>query len=253
MLSFVRRRLTFANGMVVVMALLVMSGGAYAASKYLITSTKQISPTVLKKLRGAAGPRGAAGATGPQGLQGKEGVAGKNGTNGTAGEKGQPGAPGESVTTTRLAEKNVNCAAGGAEFKVGSGAPAYACNGSVATTLKKGETERGSWGMTITSTKFGGKNVGAAPITFQVPMYSEAAIEHVEYLPEGHTTTNCVGKENGEFQAAEGYLCIYTEEETSGPFTDTDYWPRTGVGYTVLLAGTTSEGIAVGSWAATAE
>ena len=44
------------------LALFVALGGtAIAAHHYLLTSTKQISPKVLKKLRGRTGPRGPAG------------------------------------------------------------------------------------------------------------------------------------------------------------------------------------------------
>jgi len=37
---------------------LAFGGGAVAANHYLITSTKQIKPSVLKALKGAKGPRG---------------------------------------------------------------------------------------------------------------------------------------------------------------------------------------------------
>ena len=59
-----------------------MSGGALAATHYVITSTKQIKPSVLKKLKGnrgasgVAGSTGATGATGPQGPKGEQGPAG---------------------------------------------------------------------------------------------------------------------------------------------------------------------------------
>ncbi|MFZ2051303.1 MAG: hypothetical protein WAU69_10295 [Solirubrobacteraceae bacterium] len=59
-----------------------MSGGALAASKYLITSTKQISPKVVKQLKGKVGP---AGPTGKEGAPGKEGAAGKEGKEGKEG------------------------------------------------------------------------------------------------------------------------------------------------------------------------
>jgi len=49
-------------GVVAYLALFVALGGtAIAAHHYLLTSTKQISPKVLKKLRGRTGPRGPAG------------------------------------------------------------------------------------------------------------------------------------------------------------------------------------------------
>ncbi len=50
------------TSVVVTLALLfTMSGGALAANHYLITSTKQISPKVLKKLKGNTGKKGAKG------------------------------------------------------------------------------------------------------------------------------------------------------------------------------------------------
>ena len=73
MLSFARRRLTYANVAMTVALVLAMSGGAFAAGKFLITSTKQISPKVLKSLQGKAGPAGAVGAQGPAGPAGLSG------------------------------------------------------------------------------------------------------------------------------------------------------------------------------------
>lgn len=48
-LAFVRMRgrLTYANVVASLALVFAMSGGVYAASKYVITSTKQISPKVL--------------------------------------------------------------------------------------------------------------------------------------------------------------------------------------------------------------
>ena len=53
-----------------------LSGGAPAATHYLITSTKQISPNVLKRLKGARGSRGPQGLTGPNGNPGSPGRVG---------------------------------------------------------------------------------------------------------------------------------------------------------------------------------
>jgi hypothetical protein len=82
--------------MVVAVAALIAAttGSAIAANTYLITSTKQISPSVLKKLRGHAGPKGATGAAGAPGKNGamgaigSPGAPGTNGTNGTNGTSG---------------------------------------------------------------------------------------------------------------------------------------------------------------------
>jgi len=62
-----------------------MSGGALAASHYLINSTRQINPKVLKKLKGRTGPRGAIGAEGPQGPLGASGSRGPLGPQGPEG------------------------------------------------------------------------------------------------------------------------------------------------------------------------
>lgn len=67
---------------------LAMSGGALAASHYLISSTRQISPAVLKKLHGARGARGLTGSIGPIGPQGPTGEAGPKGGRGPTGLEG---------------------------------------------------------------------------------------------------------------------------------------------------------------------
>src|SRR5665811_159515 len=57
------------------LALFVALGGtSLAASHYVINSTKQINPKVIKKLKGNRGPRGAIGPTGATGAQGPAGT-----------------------------------------------------------------------------------------------------------------------------------------------------------------------------------
>jgi Collagen triple helix repeat (20 copies) len=83
-----RRRLSYANVVATLALVFAMSGGALAASHYLINSTKQINPKVLKKLKGASGKNGltgASGASGAPGAAGKEGAQGKEGAKGANG------------------------------------------------------------------------------------------------------------------------------------------------------------------------
>lgn len=83
-----RRVLTYANVAATLALVFSMTGGALAAKHYLINSTGQINPKVLRKLRGA---------TGAPGAPGKNGEAGKNGETGKEGPQG-PGAHSFSVT-----------------------------------------------------------------------------------------------------------------------------------------------------------
>lgn len=93
------RRLSYANVTATLALFLAMAGGAYAAKRYLINSTRQISPKVLKQLRGARGPRGETGPLGPIGPQGETGLTGHGGQRGEKGERGvsavAPLSPGE--------------------------------------------------------------------------------------------------------------------------------------------------------------
>jgi hypothetical protein len=55
------------------------TGTSIAARHYLITSTKQIKPSVIKKLHGAKGAKGAKGAAGAAGVAGAAGAKGAAG------------------------------------------------------------------------------------------------------------------------------------------------------------------------------
>lgn len=74
-----RRHITFANVASLMALIFSMSGGALAARHYLIHSTNQISPKVLRKLKGAPGEIGEVGPQGPTGLTGPKGPSGGRG------------------------------------------------------------------------------------------------------------------------------------------------------------------------------
>jgi Collagen triple helix repeat (20 copies) len=94
----VRKRLNYANVTATLALFFALSGGAIAAKRYLISSTKQISPKVMKALKGNRGPAGSggsSGAAGATGLTGKEGPQGREGAQGKEGAPGREGAPGK--------------------------------------------------------------------------------------------------------------------------------------------------------------
>jgi len=70
-----------------------LAGTGIAASHYIITSTKQISPSVRAQLRGHAGPPGPEGIQGKLGLQGLYGLPGPAGPTGPRGEDGRERGP----------------------------------------------------------------------------------------------------------------------------------------------------------------
>jgi hypothetical protein len=300
--SAVRSRLTYANVVATLALVFAMSGGALAATHYLITSKKQISPKVLKELKGGAGAAGAAGTAGAAGAPGKEGAAGKDGAagssgtngesvsvasvelgeeacggvggakfsvggksttacNGKGGKEGKEGKAGENVTNTA---NPANCKEGGAEFKVGSGTPTYACNGSPWTaggTLPSGATETGTWGFTTNTL---GVRVQRVPISFPIPLAKPITKSNIEVVKAGATGTGgCEGGTVAAPTAKPGNLCIYiTELEANEHFAFIDPGSSNAeAGITGLVLGiepTNKEpgeegGQGLGTWAVTGE
>jgi hypothetical protein len=84
-----RKHLTYANVTATLALVFAMSGGALAANSYLINSTKQINPKVLKKLTGKPGKNGTAGANGTTGATGATGAQGPGGKEGPPGKEGK--------------------------------------------------------------------------------------------------------------------------------------------------------------------
>lgn len=87
----IRKHVSYANVVATMALVFSMSGAAFAAKHYLITSTKQISPKVLHKLKGHNGKTGASGPTGAAGPAGAKGEPGAPGARGATGEAGAAG------------------------------------------------------------------------------------------------------------------------------------------------------------------
>ncbi len=228
MLLVVGRRFTYANVVVTVALVFAMSGGAYAAKRYLITSTKQISPKVLKSLQGVAGKAGANGVPGPAGPAGAVGPAGAQGP---AGAKGENGLEGVSVSGTESKVKIGPCKEGGSEFKT-VGAATFACNGEkgkegpagpLLEKLPAGKTLRGAWAATgFGEEGFPNEGVGKAktgvsyvfPLSFEPNRHYIANGEGAGEGKEAAAILNgeCTGNK-GTPGAAEGNLCVFGEDE----------------------------------------
>jgi len=81
-MNSIRTHLSYANIVATLALVFAMGGSALAARHYLINSTRQINPKVIKKLRGNTGKTGP---SGPQGAAGAKGTAGAEGTKGADG------------------------------------------------------------------------------------------------------------------------------------------------------------------------
>jgi hypothetical protein len=262
MFSAIRKRVTPATVIATCALVFAMSGGAYAANKFLITSTKQISPKVLKSLQGKAGARGATGAQGPAGAagagspgsQGPAGAAGAKGDTGASGTPGEPGAPGTNGKNGTNGKEGSPWTAGG--------------------TLPSGKTETGVWNME------GVTSINKTQISFAVPLaepltWSEGKLgepeNQVHYINPSGKEVQTFGVEvavsiacPGSVEkpaAAPGNLCIYahlahTEDETISNETILNPSGQGPGGLGASTAGSVldaGEGTALGTWAVTAK
>jgi hypothetical protein len=209
MLSAIRTRLrvTPATVIAVVALVLASSGGAYAAGKYLISSTKQIKPSVLAQLKGKAGSAGAKGAAGAAGSTGPQGSAGPQGPAGSGGGKGETGPQGPEGK------------AGAPGAKGEKGLPGVPGETGFTSTLPSGKTETGVW--SANSQHLIGEAEDTVPISFPIPIaLAEGSFGAAVRLTEKETEEAEPGKPKqgceGTLEnptAPAGKLCVYTGEE----------------------------------------
>jgi collagen triple helix repeat protein len=248
MFSGVRRRMSYANVVATFALVFAMSGGALAASRFLITSTKQIKPSVLAQLKGKAGKNGA---RGPAGVAGPVGPAGPQGTAGANGKDGAPGPEGKEGKTGATGKEGATGQSGFTEV------------------LPEGKTEIGTW--TAQTPKGGGLGFAQSPISFSIPLAATLGASQVFFIEPEDTTheTECPGTV-GEPAAAKGDLCVYVHTiENLAPFetniefglgpVDDPSQPQGTAGASVSGAlillvpkESESEGFAYGTWAVTA-
>lgn len=249
MFSIMRRRFTYANVILTLALVFAMTGGAYAAKHYLITSTKQISPKVVAALQGKAGktgpagPAGLAGPAGPMGPSGPGGATGASGKNGLNGEKGERGATGPAGTT----------GAAGATGSQGVKGEPWTPN----NVLPSNATEKGAWSASGMPVKYFSSEVVFGSISFTIPLATAPAVHVIEEL--GHETTECPGGVTKP-EALPGNLCIFLnfKENVSGILSSDPGGgglEEAGITGSVLfvIAEKAGEGVlAKGTWAVTA-
>jgi hypothetical protein len=228
--------------------LLALSGTAMARShsarnRYLITSTNQISPSVLGQLKGKPGPQGppGSGPLGPQGLQGivgpiglpgergpqgPVGPAGEQGLGGGQGPAGGPGVAGPVGATGATGPSNGPQGPTGPTGPAGSngtggtgggGASDRTCvsvgispEDRTTCTLKTKVAETGTWSAHI-SVPTGGPQAEADGVVSFSPQYpKEPSTLKVKYKNETESQSPvlpCIGSPN-EPVAQKGNLCV---------------------------------------------
>jgi hypothetical protein len=192
MFGKLRKRVSYANVAMTFALVFAMTGGAWAANKFVITSTKQIKPSILKQLQGKTGPAGLAGKDGTAGPAGKDGLNGANGKDGLNGADGKEGAQGKEGKEGKQ----------GLEGKEGS---PWTAGG----TLPSGKTETGAWTATVGAE---GAAFGEAP--FPIPL--AAATVPATVVLSGTGTGGCEGGTGAKPTAKPGNFCAYVTEEPLG-------------------------------------
>lgn len=193
-------------------------GTGFAVNHYIITSTRQIKPTVLKQLK-KPGPRGLTGVTG---AQGPIGIAGINGSGGPAGSQGPAGSEGDQGSA---GAQGVAGAQGLQGVKGDTGATGS--KGDTGATGPKGDT--GAISSTLEghrvsawfNTKVGdllqseetcpeGKLTGGGVRVLWTGTGIEAQVGNVSSFPIGHDTwrVTAIVTSPGDIEVAPFVICV---------------------------------------------
>lgn len=222
MFSLLRNRFGIPGVISVIALVFAMTGGAFAA-KYVITSPKQIKPSVLKALQGKQGPAGTAGSQGPAGAKGDPGQVGPQGKEGPEGKEGKAGKNGSPWT------------AGG--------------------TLPSEETETGVWAANGTTADAAGV---WSPISFTIPLSAPLGASEVHFSLDVNFSTTCTGTVASP-TAPPGHLCVYgAPANMTAGFLGALLNPATTApgaavsGAALSLSVGTNPGFGSGTWAVTA-
>ena len=131
----------------VLVGVLAVTSGAFAAKRYLITSSSQIkagavslsdlSPAARKALRGVNGNSGTAGPQGPKGDAGPHGAQGSAGPQGTPGQSGAKGDKGDKGDTGAAGDSYLH----GAYYSVAYYDKGDTNGGAIATVACKAQTD----------------------------------------------------------------------------------------------------------------
>jgi hypothetical protein len=211
MIENIRKRLTYLNVLMAIALVLAMSGGAYAASKYIITSIKQIKPSVVAQLKGKNGTNGKDGTQGPvgeRGLQGPGGPEGKKGEPGTDGANGATGPPGLKGATGPQGLEGNDGKEGptgpkGVTGPAGVTGPTGVTGSpwTVGGVLPSGQSEKGVWGMSqIPGTGPGGLELAVAGISIPIPLSTTLPFTETPETNRVHIITTVGGKGEGKFE-----------------------------------------------------
>lgn len=207
-----RRALPSPAMTVALLALFIaMGGSAVAANHYLISSSKQISPKLLKKLKGRTGPIGPKGLTGVQGPQGSPGVQGQAGQNLTA---ATPLPSGKS-------ESGAFSAGGGADngFEYAAGKFSYGYIGAGITYVQP------------LATPIPNKNIidikSSSQVTTECPEVGKAALGYLclyNYVSSDVQAGYGYSSDTGYFSSPSPGVVLYWEVEQAGePYAGGEY------------------------------